>query len=198
MALLRTIQIDPNFRVGVWETSETKAELQSLCEKKGITFPNVPEKRQRELATEYLLLHEMLGMNAEIVHDSHGAPSLGGDERRVSISHTGGYVVVAIASKDTRMGVDIERFSDRVLRVRRKFLSGVEQATIAEDDVEANIVAWTIKEAVYKAAEMPGIEFANDIKITGGDTAHCGEFDYQLIFQKFDDANLTIAIRKNS
>ena len=64
------------------------------------------------------------------------------------------------------MGIDAERLDrEQVLRVRDKFLSDEEKAIVSEDSLEANIIAWTSKEALYKAAMTEGLDFRNDITI---------------------------------
>lgn len=114
----------------------------------------------------------------EIGHFKSGAPFLMGESSRISISHTERFLVVATLpatpeindfsefSPRAAMGVDAER-ADRAqtLRVRTRFLSEKEQEMIPAEDVESNVLAWTIKEAAYKAALTPGLDFRNDIRI---------------------------------
>lgn len=113
----------------------------------------------------------------ELGHYQNGAPFLFGEESRISISHTKGFLVIATLpatpevdlaqfSLRAAMGVDAEA-EDRtqVLRVRDKFLSELEQGMIAADDVEKNVLAWTVKEACYKALMQEGLDFKEDIMI---------------------------------
>lgn len=113
----------------------------------------------------------------EISYSDSGAPLLEGSDQRISISHADHLFVVASLprtpesdltrfSQRTALGVDCER-SDRkqVLNIRKKFLNDAEQSMIPDDDVNMNILAWTIKEAVYKTMLHPGIDFCNAIKI---------------------------------
>lgn len=113
----------------------------------------------------------------EIGHFPNGAPFLYGDASRISISHCKGLLVVATLPPTpecdlsqyhprTSMGVDCER-ADRaqVLKIRQRFLNDAEMEMIPADDVEANIIAWTAKEAAYKALFTPGLDFRNEIVI---------------------------------
>lgn len=113
----------------------------------------------------------------QIGHFRNGAPFLEGEDCRISISHTDHLLVVAtlprtpeadlrMFSPRTCMGIDAER-ADRqqVIKVRNKFLNDSELLMIPEDDVPLNILAWTIKEAAYKAALCEGMDFRNDIRI---------------------------------
>ena len=112
----------------------------------------------------------------EIGHFANGAPFLFGLTSRISVTHTAHLLAVATLPKTpeanlsqfaprTAMGIDAERLDrEQVLRVRDKFLSE-EKAIVSEDSLEANIIAWTSKEALYKAAMTEGLDFRNDITI---------------------------------
>ncbi len=113
----------------------------------------------------------------EVGHLPNGAPLLYNEETRISITHTGHLLVVASLPRTpevnlsefnvrTAMGVDAER-CDRaqVLKIRERFLSPDELAMIAPDDIEANVIAWTAKEALYKAAFVPGIDIRTGLRL---------------------------------
>lgn len=113
----------------------------------------------------------------EIGHYADGAPFLFGEDTRISLSHCEGLFVVATLpptpevdlsefSRRACLGIDAEQ-SDRVqvLKLRERFLSPRELAMIDAEAVRANITAWTIKEAAYKAAMQPGLDLRTDIRI---------------------------------
>ncbi len=112
----------------------------------------------------------------EIGHFPGGAPFLFGYAGRISISHTDGLFAVATLpatpdvelghfSERAAMGIDVER-SDRaqVVRIADRFLSEDEKLLVGED-VELGVLAWTAKEAAYKAALTAGLDFRQDIRI---------------------------------
>lgn len=113
----------------------------------------------------------------EIGHFRNGAPFLVGETGRISITHTGRFLAVAtlpdtsevdlsLFSERAALGIDAERADrEQTLRVREKFLSDDEQQMIDKDDVKMNVMAWTAKEALYKAAMQEGLDFRNDIRI---------------------------------
>lgn len=113
----------------------------------------------------------------EIGHFRNGAPFLVGETGRISITHTGRFMAVAtlpdtpevdlsVFSERAAMGIDAERADrEQTLRVREKFLSDQELQMIDKDDVKMNVMAWTAKEALYKAAMQEGLDFKNDIRI---------------------------------
>lgn len=113
----------------------------------------------------------------EIGHFRSGAPFLYGETARISLTHCDGFLAVAtlpstpevaldVFSERAAMGIDAER-ADRaqVLKIRERFLSAAELDMIPADDVVLNVLAWTVKEAAYKAAFSEGMDFREDIRI---------------------------------
>ncbi|MEZ3531515.1 MAG: 4'-phosphopantetheinyl transferase superfamily protein [Muribaculaceae bacterium] len=131
----------------------------------------------RELAMQIYCENGRDGFR-EIGHFPNGAPFLFGMTARISITHTGHLLAVATLPKTpesnlasfaqrTAMGIDAERLDrEQVIKVRDKFLSDAEKEFVAADNLEANIIAWTAKEALYKAAMTSGLDFKDAIKIT--------------------------------
>lgn len=113
----------------------------------------------------------------DLGHFANGAPFVFGSPSRISMTHTDHLLAVATLPKTpeadlskfnprTAMGIDAERLDrSQVLRVRDKFLSDAEAGFVPEDDVEKNIIAWTCKEAIYKAGMTEGIDFRNDVTL---------------------------------
>lgn len=113
----------------------------------------------------------------EVGHFSNGAPFLFGMPARISLTHTGHLLAVATLPKTpeadlskftprTALGIDAEILDrGQVLKVRDKFLSDAEKELVDADNLEANIIAWTAKEALYKAAMTEGLDFRNNITI---------------------------------
>ncbi len=129
------------------------------------------------MAKQIFAENDKEGNYREIIHTESGAPLLGDSARRISVSHAPGLLVVAMLpptpetdlekfSISTALGVDTER-RDRaqVLKIRDRFLSEEEASMIPKDDVEINILAWTVKEAVFKALLSEGVDFRRDIRI---------------------------------
>ena len=113
----------------------------------------------------------------EIGHFKNGAPFLYGETARISITHCDGLFAVATLpstpeveldsfSARAALGIDAER-ADRkqVLRIRERFLYSAELSLVPEDDLCLNVLAWTVKEAAYKAALTEGLDFRENIRI---------------------------------
>ena len=113
----------------------------------------------------------------EIGHFQNGAPFLFGTETRISITHTAHLLAVASLPRTpeanlsefaprTALGIDAERLDRaQVLKIRDRFLSPEELDLVNADSLEDNIIAWTAKEALYKAGMTEGIDFRTDITL---------------------------------
>lgn len=113
----------------------------------------------------------------EIGHYANGAPFLHGEQCRISVTHCDG--LYAVATLPATPEIDLSEYSDRgalgidaermdraqVLKIRGRFLNDNELQQIDAEDVEQNILAWTLKEAAYKAALKDGLDFREDIRI---------------------------------
>lgn len=113
----------------------------------------------------------------EIGHFRNGAPFLFGEQGRISITHCRNFLAVATLpptpevelgefSRRAALGIDAEPIDRaQVIKIRERFLSDDELRMIPADDVEQNVIAWTVKEAAYKAAMTEGVDFRRDIRI---------------------------------
>ncbi len=114
----------------------------------------------------------------EIGHFQNGAPFLYNSTARISVTHCKGLLAVATLpdtpevqlteySDRAALGIDAERADRRqVLNVRDRYLSPKELEMIPADDIRLNVQAWTVKEAVYKAALTEGLDFREQIHIS--------------------------------
>ena len=133
------------------------------------------------------IFSEAEGDYRSIEHLDCGAPMLYGIPQRISISHTSHCMAIASLPKTpdidlsgvnarTAMGIDLEK-ADRgqVLKIRDRFLSESEKnllPTFADvensttEDVRQHILAWTCKEALYKADMGQASDWKEDYIIT--------------------------------
>lgn len=144
-------------------------------------------------ATVMMLLRKHLGENVELDHRQSGAPFIRGVENlSVSISHSHRYAAVAIGRQVT-VGIDIEETCRyrQLERVRSKFLSACEQNFADVDLLEA----WTIKEAVYKAALTPGLALSEIIlPRDGGTVASARGVRYSITLSRCEDYAMAVAV----
>ena len=88
-----------------------------------------------------------------IGHAASGQPLLRG--YHVGVTHTKGYAALML-SKSCDGACDIEHFSDRVERIKSKFLRKDEKA----DDLDSLLVHWCGKETVYKLFPEDNLQFS--------------------------------------
>lgn len=113
----------------------------------------------------------------EICHFDSGAPYLASATARISISHSRFMFAVASLprtpeadlskfSPRTALGIDVEK-ADRtqVVKVRDKFLSDDEKLLVEKEDVATNVLAWTCKESLFKAALCPDLDWRYGARI---------------------------------
>ena len=88
-----------------------------------------------------------------IGHAASGQPLLRG--YHVGVTHTKGYAALML-SKSCDVACDIEHFSDRVERIKSKFLRKDEMV----DDLDSLLVHWCGKETVYKLFPEDNLQFS--------------------------------------
>lgn len=124
---------------------------------------NALSRREAERGATLQLLVETLGEEVEIAHHKSGAPYLIGSELHISLSHSMHYAAVAL-SPSRVMGVDIEEPRPQLRKVAPRVLSDAEAEAYSASDALL-LQAWTLKEALYKAALTPGLDFRRDINL---------------------------------
>lgn len=163
----------------IWKVEESNGQLRALL--KG-AFPydaDISRMKAESRRSEYLavrvLLAEVCGEEKEICHEPSGKPFLADGSFHLSISHTKGYV--AIALHPTReVGIDIERVSGRVLKVADRFMSkeelqgekealetysgGAERSTLYY-----MLLHWSAKETMFKLMNQAEVDFRNHLRV---------------------------------
>lgn len=185
MALINVREVYPNVFLGLWQTTETVDEffgtygfLEPYRQHVETSFKN--DGRKTEFLAIHALLHEMLAICGKphgarrstalqesstasqslhvadapmIGHAASGQPLLRG--YHVGVTHTKGYAALML-SKNCDVACDIEHFSDRVERIKSKFLRKDEKA----DDLDSLLVHWCGKETVYKLFPEDNLQFS--------------------------------------
>ncbi len=121
-------------------------------------------KRQQEwLAIRALL--QTAGCRAEqLTYSESGQPRINHSEyAEISISHSDKLAGLFL-HRSCPVGLDIENRNRNFIRVEKKYLSP-EERLLAGSIPDGHGLFWCIKEAVYKAAGIPGILFADQIRI---------------------------------
>jgi len=151
MALISIEQLDDmtDTRLALWHMSETVEELVGMSRHADEEINHVfdrykSEGRRREKLTVRIILGGIFDASTEISYNEDGRPFLS-NGYDVSISHTRSYVAV-IVSRCRKVAVDIEYISQRVLKIKDKFLRTDEKANTSL----SALIHWCSKETVYK------------------------------------------------
>lgn len=139
------------------------------------------ESRKREVIATKMLMRELLGKEADIFYDKNGKPFLKNSNGHISISHSGEYVA-AIIDKKNSTGIDVQKITGKILRIKEKFLSKTELENVSArpDIMEALHVLWGAKECIYKEHGAGNIIFSEQIFIEPFDFNSGGEIKGRL------------------
>lgn len=156
MPLVYQQDINLTTKIGLWYITENEDFFvqQQIAAGREITHPN---KRLQHLAGRFLLKVLFPDFPYHLVQIAHTRkPFIQNDLFHFSISHCGEYAT-AIVSNNKRVGVDVEMFTSRVLKVNHKFLGNTEQqlieqlaSTQTEQYIQLLTTAWSIKESLFK------------------------------------------------
>jgi phosphopantetheinyl transferase len=171
LALFYQHNINHTTRLGIWRIEEPEAFfLEKVPIKKEVTHPY---KRLQHLAGRYLLptLFDDFPLEEIMVADTR-KPYLPGEKYHFSVSHCGNFAA-AIASRDKRVGLDIELVSPRIEKIAHKFLSVEEKAFLQKWQLfdllqlELTTVMWSSKEALFKWYGNGQVDFRQHMQLSG-------------------------------
>jgi phosphopantetheinyl transferase len=178
MPLIYQHQINENSHMGVWHIAEQEAFfLKRVPLQREITHWH---KRLQHLAGRFLLTELVPDFPYELIRIADTRkPFLENEAWHFSLSHCGDYAA-AIVSRDKRVGVDVELVSEKVARVRHKFLTEEERGIVGRwalsDERAGNFqlstlnfqlltACWSIKEALFKWKGSGEIDFRQHLRI---------------------------------
>tara|TARA_B100000809_G_scaffold152971_1_gene150353 strand:+ start:201 stop:770 length:570 start_codon:yes stop_codon:yes gene_type:complete len=121
-------------------------------------------KRKNERLAARLCAKERLKQEYQgIDYFENGKPFLINSKEHISISHSGSIVCVNF-SKNEKVGVDIQPPSEKIRRIAKKVFN-VTELKWANDDLDRLTELWCIKETAFKAAQILGLSFREEITI---------------------------------
>jgi 4'-phosphopantetheinyl transferase EntD len=200
VALFYTHNINEHTKLGIWRIEEPEAfYLEKVPLKKGVSHPY---KRLQHLAGRFLLptLKEDFPLEEIMVADTR-KPFLMSEQYHFSISH-GGNFAAAIVSSTSRVGVDIELVSSRIVAISHKFLHHHEKVFLNDWlhlpklHLELTTVLWSAKEAIYKWYGHGELDFRQHMQLSGPITFKADEtIVLPFVFQKRESIHLTVEAR---
>ncbi len=167
--LIRKESIDKNCLIGIWEITETRDELLDMLspenkEQAQSQLLNIKsKKRTLEWLSTRVVLQLLTDDNKTINHTAQGEPFLSDNSYQISISHSNNHVVVLL-HKHNKVGVDIENYSSRILKIEKRFISE-EEFINSENRTLHLMLHWCAKETLYKLMDSTEIIFKQHLHI---------------------------------
>lgn len=167
--LIRKEIIEEGCLLGIWEITETREQLMSMLslenqEKASIHLSNIrSKKRQLEWLSIRVVLQILTNDNKTVKHTPQGQPFLSDNSYQISISHSKDYAVVLL-HKYKKVGVDIENYSNRVLKIEKRFISNDEYID-SKNRIVHLILHWCAKETLYKLMDSTRIIFKEHLHV---------------------------------
>lgn len=149
------------YTLAVWEIKEPAAFFEEKIQftsydKKEFEAIAHPEKKMQWLASRYLIryLLEHILHPIHLEKNSEGSPSLSFPKNHISISHSGVFVAVLLSATN-HVALDIQTASEKIEKLRSKFMSISEIAYFEKQHFENTAhethKIWCAKECIYKA-----------------------------------------------
>jgi len=183
MPLLFKTRKTPSVHTAVWKITEREGELLKLLPELTPSDSGFLDKiswqpRRMEWLASRVLLQHMTGLYPEVTYNKNGQPEMGGCADHISISHTRGYAAVALSPFFTP-GIDIERPSSRIRKVKDRFLNQLEKDFIENEATQSGLI-WCAKEAIFKKTGQKGLNFRENILISPFTLKKEGQFSASL------------------
>lgn len=162
--------------LGVWKIEESEEELLALLDNPDACRPTLARwqsaTRRKEWLATRVLLKTLAGEELAVAYHDTGAPYLVGSPRQVSFSHTKGYAAVVVQDRPGA-GIDIEYRSERVYKIRRRFLTPEEEfiapAPATEDisrlETDYLLIGWCAKETLFKMIGQEKVDFLRHLHL---------------------------------
>ena len=188
MPFLKDFIINNSTKIILWKIIPGELDDKHISKEEIGLLKIIKEKKSKEyfLAVRKLLKNEDSELTIE--YDSKGKPYLN-KEKGISISHSNEIVAICI-SNETHFGIDIQHKTDKIFKIKSKFLSKKEGKFLCKtDNMEFLIKVWSAKESIFKALGKEGVSFLNDIEIDTSndkDLFRAGYYKKDNIKIKFD------------
>lgn len=179
MPLFYQQNINQYTKLGVWKIEEPQEFfLHNVPLQRDITHPH---KRLQHLAGRYLLPFLFPDFpHHEIEIADTRKPFLPSEQYHFSISHCSDYAA-AIVSNKNRVGVDVEVITERVNKIKHKFLHPEELRFVNSQSTNKQInlltLLWSAKEAMFKWYGLGEVDFSDMMRTFPFELKDEGEID---------------------
>lgn len=206
MPIIFTQEVAPKIHFGLWKIEEKEPELRSklvlsendLSEINQFKF----EGRRLEWLAARLMFHHLHPDEAfkKIEKDEFGKPFIANSNWKLSISHTKGFAAALLSQDGKNVGMDIEKISKKIYKIKNKFLSEKEMDLLNPADekyLEKLTAIWSAKEAVYKFYGRKKLDFKINMNLLSLANYNSGFFKLKLSTQNINQ-EITIYHQKRN
>lgn len=193
-------QINDTTRLGIWKIEETEEFFkENVPQHRDVTHPH---KRLQHLAGRFLLQFLFPDFPYALIQIADTRkPYLPNEQYHFSISHCGDYAA-AIVSHTNRVGLDIEIVTNKIEKIKNKFLN--ENELTDNPDIQTSnfqspatneellTLLWCAKESVFKWYGDGGVDFRQHIQLM---KRQQGSATLECLFEK-NNSRLTIHYRQ--
>ena len=214
MPVERVEKINNDNLIAIWRLNETAEELLSLyrlSEDEQLIFDKfVNEKRKKEWLAYRTMLKVMLGKPGLVIfYDEYRKPHLKNANQQISVAHSADLAAVII-SNNSPVGIDIERITPRIDKIRKKFLNPDELGYLTNNySLEELYIYWGAKEALYKMYGRKLLDFRKNMHLDKVTPSKKGNFkgriihdalviEYNMKYEIFDDYVMVYVIENDN
>ncbi len=168
-------------QLGIWKMEESIEEVSSLLSKECLETKRYQSitnlTRKLEFLSVRLLLKTLCKEEKTIIYNEAGKPSLEDNSFKISISHTKKFVTILL-HPTKELGIDIEFISDRVLKLKERFLSKKELSCLDKEQTALHsLLFWSAKETIFKIIPESDVDFIEHIHIQPFELDKKGNFN---------------------
>lgn len=196
MALYLKKEFEDGTTIGVWQVSETEAELRAMTsvpsdELEEISFIKSESLRKQKLAVR-ALLDKLFEEKVYLSHHDNGKPYIENNAVNISITHTDKFVAI-ILNETEEVGIDCESMDRDFSAVEKKALSEEEIEDLDDDKRNEQLaIYWCAKEAVYKKMSQYRVDFAEQIEVESFRLRGEGEIEATFIHKDGYEEELSL------
>ena len=209
MPLYKTITVNAATKVLIWKIEES---FDALLKNIELTTENTDRLNKMKSVLHqkgFLSIRHLLATEGytdyDLYYDTNGKPHLK-DELNISITHS--FIFSAIILSDTKVGIDVEKKRDKILRIAHKFTSvkNFDKSSLTTK-IRKLTAIWCAKESLYKSFNSVGLSFLNHIHVEDfgldqKETTAIADFNnktesYHVRFNEFEGFTCAYALINN-
>ena len=170
MPLYKRIIVNDLTKVLIWKIQEPLSDLSRCAELTQKSKKRLESMKsilhQQGFASIRLLLKEAGYLDADVSYDEFGKPHLN-DGSFISMTHSHTFSAIILSKKD-KVGIDIEKQRDRIIKIAHKFTSmSIHNVLFDRDALVCKLtIVWGAKESLYKIYGKKRLAFLKNIHIS--------------------------------